>query len=103
LKSDSYDAWPIWEKVDELHIAASQDIDDIFTVEDIETTFQELRNGIELSDGRRLEWYGNKRTRQIDIFECVGEGSWARRNLADIYYLAIWVDDHTGWATFQIA
>jgi hypothetical protein len=102
LKSDSYYAWPIWEKVDELHIAESQDIDGTFTVEGIETTFQELRNGIELADGRRLVWYGNKRTRQIDIFESVGEGRRARRNLGDLYYLAIWVDNHTGWATFQI-
>jgi hypothetical protein len=103
LKSDSYYAWPIWEKVNELHIAEIQYIYGTFTVEGIETTFQELRNGIELSDGRRLELIGNKRTRQVDIFESVGEGRRARRNLGDIYYLAIWVDDHAGWATFQIA
>ena len=30
-------------------------------------TFEQLRAGVKLSDGRQLTWYGNKRTRRIDV------------------------------------
>jgi alpha-glucoside transport system permease protein len=30
-------------------------------------TFEELRAGVKLPDGRKLTWYGNKRTRQVDV------------------------------------
>jgi hypothetical protein len=102
LKSDSYYVSPIWEKVDEIRIPESQDLDGTITVEGIETTFDELRNGIELADGRKLVWYGNKRTRLIEIFEIKGVGSRVRRNLGDIYYLAVWANNHTGWATIPL-
>lgn len=102
LKPDSYYVWPIWEKVDEIRIPESQDLDGTITVEGIETTFDELRNGIELADGRKLVWYGNKRTRLIEIFESKGVGSRVRRNLGDIYFLTIIVDDYQAWATIPL-
>jgi hypothetical protein len=102
LKPDSYYVWPIWEKVDEIHIPESQDLDGTITVEGIDTTFEELRNGIELADGRKLVWYGNKRTRLIEIFESKGVVSRVRRNLGDVYYLTIIVDDHQAWATIPL-
>ena len=102
LKPDSYYVWPIWEKVDEIRIPESQDVDGTIPVEGIETTFEELRNGIELADGRKLVWYGNKRTRLIEIYENKGVGSRDRRNLGDNYYLTITADDDQAWATIPL-
>ena len=102
LKPESYYVWPIWEKVDELPRPENQDLDGIITVEGIETTFDELRNGIELADGRKLLWIGNKRLGRIEIFEFKGVDSRVRRNLGNMYYITIIVDDHQAWATIPL-
>jgi alpha-glucoside transport system permease protein len=47
----------------------SINVDEAFEVEGIETTFKELQEGLELEDGRKLTWFGNKRTREIVITE----------------------------------
>ncbi len=45
----------------------SVNVDGPIQIEGITTTFEQLRNGVTLQDGRKLVWYGNKRTRQIEV------------------------------------
>jgi alpha-glucoside transport system permease protein len=45
------------------------DVNGKISVEGITATFEELREGVTLPDGRKLTWYGNKRTRKIIISE----------------------------------
>lgn len=47
----------------------SVDVNGPIQVEGITSTFEELRQGITLPDGRKLTWYGNKRTRKIVVTE----------------------------------
>ena len=47
----------------------SVDVNGPIQVEGITSTFEELRNGVTLPNGEKLTWYGNKRTRQIDVEE----------------------------------
>ncbi|MEN8172358.1 MAG: carbohydrate ABC transporter permease [Chloroflexota bacterium] len=43
------------------------DVNGQIPVEGITATFEELREGVVLEDGRKLTWYGNKRTRKIIV------------------------------------
>ena len=43
------------------------DVNGQIPVEGITATFEELREGVVLEDGRKLTWYGNKRTRRIIV------------------------------------
>lgn len=45
------------------------DVNGQIPVEGITATFEELREGVLLPDGRKLTWYGNKRTRKIIVSE----------------------------------
>lgn len=45
------------------------DPEGVMEVEGIEATFDELRQGIELPDGRFIIWIGNKRLGRIEIYE----------------------------------
>jgi alpha-glucoside transport system permease protein len=54
-------------KTGEIKIDPSVDVNQPVTVEGITSTFEELRNGITLPDGRRLTWFGNRRTRLIEV------------------------------------
>jgi alpha-glucoside transport system permease protein len=56
-------------KVDEIRLDESVNVDEPFQIEGITTTFEELRNGVTLEDGRKLVWFGNKRTRLIEVSE----------------------------------
>ena len=58
-----------WQEVSEINIGDEIDVDGEFVVEGITTTFPELNEGIILEDGRKLQWYGNKRTRRVIIQE----------------------------------
>ena len=51
--------------------------DEPITIEGVTATFNEWREGVEVSEGRLLRWYGNKRSRKIEISEekWVGFGS----------------------------
>jgi alpha-glucoside transport system permease protein len=53
----------------EIILDASIDVSGPFEVEGITTTFEELRAGVSLDDGRKLTWYGNRRTRRIIVSE----------------------------------
>ena len=47
----------------------SVDVNGPIQIEGVTSTFEELRNGLTLPNGEKLTWYGNKRTRQIDVQE----------------------------------
>lgn len=53
----------------EITLDAAVDVDGPITIEGVTSTFTELRSGVILPDGRKLTWYGNKRTRLIKIAE----------------------------------
>ena len=58
-----------YTKSSEIKLDPSVDVNGPVQVEGITATFEELRNGVVLPDGRKLVWYGNKRTRQIDVLD----------------------------------
>ncbi len=56
-------------QTEEIILDASVNVDEPMQIEGITTTFEELRQGVNLPDGRMLTWYGNKRTRTIIVTE----------------------------------
>lgn len=55
--------------IGEIILDDTVDVDGKIPVEGITATFEELRKGVTLPDGRKLTWYGNKRTREIIVSE----------------------------------
>lgn len=53
----------------EIILDPSVDVNGPFELEGLTTSFEELRQGVTLEDGRKLTWYGNKRTRKILVSE----------------------------------
>ncbi|MEJ5201360.1 MAG: carbohydrate ABC transporter permease [Anaerolineales bacterium] len=58
-----------WVKTAEIKIPAEVDVNGPIQIEGVTSTFEELRNGITLPDGRKLTWFGNKRTRLVVVEE----------------------------------
>lgn len=58
-----------WVKTGEIALTDDQDVDGPITLEGVTATFTEWRMGIEVKDGKKLQWYGNKRTRLVETFE----------------------------------
>ncbi len=58
----------------EIILDDSYDVNGVMEIEGVSATFEELRDGVVLPDGRKLTWYGNKRTRKIIISEEVWVG-----------------------------
>ena len=58
----------------EIILDDSYNVDGVMQIEGVSTTFEALREGVVLPDGRKLTWYGNKRTRKIVISEEVWVG-----------------------------
>lgn len=56
-------------KSDEFEMPADLDMDQPIEIEGVTASFQEWREGIEVSEGRTLIWYGNKRSRKVEVFE----------------------------------
>lgn len=56
-------------QTEEIILDASVNVDQPMQIAGITATFEELRQGVNLPDGRKLTWYGNKRTRTIIITE----------------------------------
>lgn len=56
-------------QVEEYLLPETIDPDGPIQVEGITSTFEELREGVELEDGRKVTWLGNKRSRRIVISE----------------------------------
>ena len=58
----------------ELTLEADIDVDGQIVIEGTSGTFEEWREGVVLPDGRKLTWYGNKRSRKIIISEEIWVG-----------------------------
>ncbi len=71
LTSGWWTVFPHRESVEVARIVLdrSVNVDGPIQVEGITTTFEELRQGVQLPDGRILTWFGNKRTRTIVVTE----------------------------------
>ena len=51
----------------EILLDPNVNVDEPFEIEGTTSSFEELRQGVTLEDGRTLTWYGNKRTRRIIV------------------------------------
>jgi alpha-glucoside transport system permease protein len=58
----------------EIKVDPSVDVNGPIQVEGITSSFEELRKGVVLPDGRKLLWYGNKRTRTIKVSDLKWQG-----------------------------
>jgi alpha-glucoside transport system permease protein len=56
-------------KSGEIRLDPAVDVDGPITIEGVTHTFEEWRQGVTLADGRKLVWYGNKRTRLLEVQE----------------------------------
>lgn len=56
-------------KSGEIQMPADLDPNQPIEIEGVTASFNEWREGITLEDGRTFRWYGNKRTRKVEIFE----------------------------------
>ncbi len=58
-----------WVKTDEFDLTAETDPNAPIEIEGVTAGFDEWRQGVMVSEERRLKWYGNKRSRKIEAFE----------------------------------
>jgi len=58
-----------YQNTRQITLDPSVDVDGPMTVEGVTATFDEFRNGVTAPTGEQLTWYGNKRTRTIDVAE----------------------------------
>jgi len=56
-------------KSDEMMMPEDLDPNQPITMEGTTASFDEWREGIEVSEGRTLRWYGNKRSRRVEVYE----------------------------------
>lgn len=56
-------------KTEEFVLPAETNPDGPITIEGYTADFDEWRQGILIEEGRTLQWYGNKRSRKIEVFE----------------------------------
>jgi alpha-glucoside transport system permease protein len=56
-------------EVDRIMIDDSVDVDGPITIEGTTATFDEWRTGITLENGQKIQWYGNKRTRELIVYD----------------------------------
>ncbi|MFZ6028006.1 MAG: carbohydrate ABC transporter permease [Chloroflexota bacterium] len=63
-----------YEKTGEIKLDESVDVNGPIEVEGIVSDFTSLREGVVLPDGRKLQWYGNKRTRTVEVYGEVWKG-----------------------------
>ncbi len=56
-------------KTEELQLPRETDPNGPVEIEGVTASFEEWRQGVALEDGRELRWYGNKRSRRIDVYE----------------------------------
>ncbi len=70
-----------WVTTGEVRIEAGADVNGPITVEGRTATFEQWREGVEVSRDKRLQWYGNKRTRTLIAQELRWVGFGANLNL----------------------
>ncbi len=56
-------------KVGEFEVSPDLNLDALIEIEGHTASFDEWRIGIEVEKGRTLRWYGNKRSRLVEVFE----------------------------------
>ncbi len=56
-------------KVDEIKIDSAVDVNGPIEIQGVTHTFEEWREGVLMPDGSKLTWYGNKRTRTLEVQE----------------------------------
>lgn len=74
-------------KVDEFNLPENTDPNKPITIEGRTASFDEWRSGIAISEERTLKWYGNKRSRKIEVYQekWIGFGAnMTLRNYADV-------------------
>lgn len=66
-----------WQKVEEVDVSdLDLNPDEVMTIEGVSGTFDEFREGVQTSDGKRVTWIGNKRLGRIEIQEEVWTVLW---------------------------
>ena len=70
-----------WLKVGEVRVDPAVDVDGPITVEGTTASFEQWREGVRVAADRKLQWYGNKRTRTLIVQELRWRGFSARLNL----------------------
>jgi alpha-glucoside transport system permease protein len=70
-----------WVGVGELKLDPAVDVDGPITLEGTTASFEQWREGVRVAPDRRLQWYGNKRTRTLKVQELRWQGFSARLNL----------------------
>lgn len=58
-----------WVKTGEFEIPRETDPNSPITIEGKTASFEEWRQGINITEKKSLRWYGNKRSRKIEIYE----------------------------------
>ena len=56
-------------KTSEINVDPSVNVDGPITIDGVTHTFEEWRAGVVMPDGRQLTWFGNKRTRLVEVQE----------------------------------
>lgn len=56
-------------KTGEYELPQETDPNKPITIEGVTADFKEWRQGVEVEEGRTLVWYGNKRSRKIEVYE----------------------------------
>jgi alpha-glucoside transport system permease protein len=70
-----------WVTTGEVRVDPLADVDGPITVEGTTATFESWREGMQVGKDRRLQWYGNKRTRTLTVQELRWLGFSASLNL----------------------
>ncbi len=63
-----------WVEEGEIKLDDSVDVNQPMTIGGVTATFEQLRNGVETTDGKKLVWYGNKRTRLLKVYALEWKG-----------------------------
>jgi len=69
FKSGWWTVFPHKEMVqsDEILLSKEVDVSGPITIDGVTHTFEEWRQGVEMPDGRYLQWFGNRRTRKLTV------------------------------------
>ncbi len=58
-----------WVKTGEIPVSPDQDLEGSFTIDGWTGDFDSWRDGIMVGENKKLQWFGNKRTRLVEVFE----------------------------------
>lgn len=72
-----------WVKTGEVKLDPSVDVDGPIAIEGKTATFAQWREGVQVGSSRKLQWYGNKRTRMLYALELRWVGFSSRLTLSN--------------------